>query len=152
MSYSFEPVAADDFEPMLALRVAALRESLERLGRFDPLRARDRLQAGFAPEHMRHIVADGERIGFLTLRPAVDGALRIEHLYIRPGCQSRGAGAWALEQAKTQARAARQDLTLAALKQSDANRFYRRHGFAVVQELEFDIEYRWSPTAGEAQA
>ena len=79
MSYSFEPVADDDFEPMLALRIAALRESLERLGRFDPARARERLRAGFAPAFMRHIVADGERIGFLTLRPA-DGALRIEHI------------------------------------------------------------------------
>ena len=153
MSFSFEPVAADDFEPMLALRIAALRESLERLGRFDPARARERLLAGFAPEHMRHIVLDGERIGFLTLRPADhDGALRVEHLYIRPGCQNRGAGAWALEQAKAQARTAGQDLTLAALKQSDANRFYLRHGFAVVEEQEFDIEYRWSPKALEEQA
>jgi GNAT superfamily N-acetyltransferase len=152
MSFSFEPVADDDFEPMLALRIAALRESLERLGRFDPARARERLQAGFAPEYMRHIVADGERIGFLTLRPAADGTLRIEHLYIRPGCQNRGAGAWALEQAKAQALAAGQDLTLAALKQSDANRFYLRHGFAVVEEQEFDIEYRWSSRTVEAQA
>jgi GNAT superfamily N-acetyltransferase len=151
MSFSFEPVADDDFEPMLALRIAALRESLERLGRFDPARARERLQAGFAPEYMRHIVLDGERIGFLTLRPAADGTLRIEHLYIRPGSQGQGAGAWALEQAKAQARAAGQDLTLAALKQSDANRFYRRHGFAVVEEQAFDIEYRWSPKALEEQ-
>jgi len=40
MSLNFEPVAAGDFESMAQLRIAALRPSLERLGRFDPSRAR----------------------------------------------------------------------------------------------------------------
>jgi len=52
------PVALSDFDAMVAIRVEALRESLERLGRFDPVRARERLAAGFAPEHMRHIELD----------------------------------------------------------------------------------------------
>jgi hypothetical protein len=51
-------VSAVDFDDMVALRIEALRESLERLGRFDPVRARERLAAGFAPEHMRHIELD----------------------------------------------------------------------------------------------
>lgn len=151
MTYCLEPVAAADFEAMAALRVAALRESLERLGRFDPVRARERLRAGFVPEFMRHICQDGRRIGYLTLRPA-EGALRIEHLYIQPGQQGRGAGAWALEQAKQQARALGQDLTLAALKESDANRFYLRHGFKPVAVSEFDIEYRWTLDAAAGAA
>ena len=46
---SFAPVVWGDFEAMLAIRVEALRESLERLGRFDPTRARERLAAGFKP-------------------------------------------------------------------------------------------------------
>ena len=73
---------------MLAIRVEALRPSLERLGRFDPVRARERFAAGFAPEYMRHIALDGVRVGFITLRPD-DGALqsaqasvlKLEHLY-----------------------------------------------------------------------
>lgn len=48
-------VFSTDFDGMVAIRIEALRESLERLGRFDPVRARERLAAGFAPEHMRHI-------------------------------------------------------------------------------------------------
>jgi GNAT superfamily N-acetyltransferase len=144
--FGLEPVAGEDFEDMVALRIAALRDSLERLGRFDPQRARDRLASQFDPPAMRHIVhrapAGADRIGFMTLRPA-DDALRLDHLYIRPGAQGQGAGAWALEQAKAQARDQRRDLTLAALKLSDANRFYRRHGFEPVSESEFDIEYRW---------
>lgn len=146
MVLSFEPVAAGDFEPMVELRIAALRASLERLGRFDPTRARERLQAGFAPEHMQHICADGERIGYLTLRPAA-AALKLEHLYIRPGEQGRGAGSWVMDWVKSQARQAGQDVTLSALKLSDANRFYLRHGFKVVGESEFDIDYRWKAGA-----
>lgn len=146
---TLEPVAAEDFEDMLMLRIAALRDSLERLGRFDPARARERLRSGFAPEHMRHIVKDGERIGFFTLRPldSLDQGqvLRLDHLYIRPGQQNQGVGAWVMERVKAQAGAADQAVTLAALKLSDANRFYLRHGFELVEEQEFDIEYRWSP-------
>lgn len=152
---TLEPVVAEDFEPMLALRMEALRESLERLGRFDPVRARERLLAGFAPPYMRHIVKLGERIGFFTLRPHDCGdqgqVLRLDHLYIRPGAQGQGAGAWALDLIKQQARAAKQPVTLAALKFSDANRFYLRHGFEVIEEQEFDIEYRWSPQQAGVQ-
>ena len=55
---SFAPVVWGDVEAMLAIRVEALRDSLERLGRFDPARARERLMAGFKPEFMQHIVCD----------------------------------------------------------------------------------------------
>ena len=44
-----EPVAESDFESLAALRIEAMRESLEQLGRFDPERARERLRAGFEP-------------------------------------------------------------------------------------------------------
>ena len=144
-----EPVTAEDFEEMLTLRMEALRESLERLGRFDPARGRERLRAGFAPQHMHHIVKNGERIGFFTLRPLdaanQEQALRLDHLYIRPEAQSQGAGTWVMEQIKARAQESNRAVTLAALKLSDANRFYLRHGFELVEEQEFDLEYRWSP-------
>ncbi len=139
---SLAPVAAEDFESMLALRIAALRESLERLGRFDAQRARERLAAQFEPAAMRHILRDGERVGFLTLKPVAEG-LRLEHLYIQPGAQGQGVGAWAMDWVKQQARQRGQDLTLSALKLSDANRFYLRLGFVPVGESDFDIDYQW---------
>jgi len=139
MPLALTAVAAADFESMLALRIAALRPSLERLGRFDPQRARERLASQFEPAAMRHIERDGQRIGFLTLKPEAD-ALRLEHLYIQPGAQGLGVGAWALDWVKAQG----QDVTLSALKLSDANRFYLRHGFVVTGESDFDIDYRWS--------
>ena len=44
---AFEAAVGDDAEALVAIRIAAMRESLERLGRFDPQRARDRFLAGF---------------------------------------------------------------------------------------------------------
>ncbi|MCV2368829.1 GNAT family N-acetyltransferase [Roseateles oligotrophus] len=142
-NFSFQPVQAEDFEAMLALRMTALRESLERLGRFDLQRGRERFQAAFAPEFMQHICCGAERIGFMTLKP--DGAmLKLEQLYVAPERQDQRVGAWVISWVKDRARAAGQDVTLSALKQSDANRFYLRHGFKQVGESDFDIDYRWT--------
>jgi GNAT superfamily N-acetyltransferase len=135
---SLAPVADADFEPMLALRIEALRESLERLGRFNPDVARARLKGQFRPEWMRHLVVDGERVGYFTVEPR-GGELRLHHLYLKPAAQGRGVGAWVLDQIKLQGK----PITLAALRESRANGFYLRHGFKVVEEQDFDIEYRW---------
>lgn len=142
MTPTLAPVADADFEAMLALRIEALRESLERLGRFDPDVARARLRGQFKPEWMRHLVVGGERIGYFTVEPR-EGELRLHHLYLRPAAQGQGVGAWVLDQVKAQ----RLPITLAALRGSRANGFYRRHGFCVVREQDFDIEYRWETAA-----
>ena len=62
-AFALEGASAGDFEALLALRLRAMRESLERLGRYDEQRARERLAAGFEPEHTHHIVVDGQRVG-----------------------------------------------------------------------------------------
>ena len=145
----FEPVLAEDFEFLAALREAALRESLERLGLFSRERSRERLRSNFRPEFMRHIVCDGQRVGLLTLWPEGD-ALKLQHLYLAPGSQGKGIGAWVLEQVKAEASAQGRDVKLEALPQSDANRFYLRHGFVKVGESEVDVFYIWrvQPGAG----
>jgi len=48
------PAQPDDFEALVALRIEAMRESLERIGRFDRTRARERFLNGFSPTHTRH--------------------------------------------------------------------------------------------------
>lgn len=144
---SLTAVQLEDFENMAAIRVEVLRESLDRLGRFDAARARERLAANFSPENMRHIELDNERVGYITLRPKsieVSPTRLLEHLYVRTSFQNRGLGAWALDWAKSQARAGNCDIKLSALKLSAANRFYLRHGFVQVSEDEFDINYRWA--------
>ena len=49
-------VTEADFDELASLRIAAMRESLERVGRFDPERARERLRATFDPMHTHGIV------------------------------------------------------------------------------------------------
>ncbi len=39
----------EDFEALAALRIEAMRESLERIGRFDPARARERFNPASQP-------------------------------------------------------------------------------------------------------
>ena len=136
------PVADADFEDMLSLRIEALRESLTRLGRFNPDVARARLRSQFRPEWMQHLVVAGERIGYFTVEPR-EGELRLHHLYLRPAAQGQGVGAWVIDRLKSQGL----PIALAALRESRANDFYRRHGFRVVAEQEVDIEYRWEPEA-----
>jgi len=141
---SLQPVDSSDFEAMLALRIDAMRPSLERVGRFDAARSRERLSAGFVVPYMHHIVLDGDqRIGFVTLKPEDSDALRLDHLYLRSGFQGLGIGEWVLEWAKSQARAQRLDIKLTALMKSDANRFYLRHGFVLEGEEGVDLHYRW---------
>jgi GNAT superfamily N-acetyltransferase/ketosteroid isomerase-like protein len=145
-----QPVAAADFEALLALRVCAMQPSLEALGRFDPARARERFASTFVAEHMQHILLRGQRVGCVTLRPKVD-ALRLDHLYIEPAFQRQGIGAWVMDWACAMADLRRQPLTLAALQGSAANAFYQRHGFVEVSRSDFDVEYRREPAAHPLQ-
>lgn len=134
------PVTEADFETLLAIRIEAMRDSLERLGRFDPARARARLRATFRPEHTWFIERDGARIGFYALRP--DGAgLRLDHLYVVPPAQGLGVGGQVLGRLLLDADRRGLPVRVGALRGSDSNRFYRRHGFEPVAQGEWDIDY-----------
>ena len=93
---ALRPADDGDFEALLSLRMAAMRESLQRLGRFDPQRARERLSRAFEPAHTRHILMGGERVGFVVLLPVPATApdhLVLDHLYIAPQAQGQGGEA-----------------------------------------------------------
>ncbi|MDE2427609.1 MAG: GNAT family N-acetyltransferase [Burkholderiales bacterium] len=139
-SLHFAPASADDFDDLLALRIEAMRDSLERIERFDPERARLRFLAGFAPDATRYIVQNGERIGFIVVKSdAAD--LLLDHLYIRPAAQGKGIGTLVLQQLFAQADAEGRVVRVGALRESASNRFYQRHGFALVSSGEFDRYY-----------
>ena len=139
-SFMLEGARAEDFEALLALRLRAMRHSLERLGRYDEQRARERLAEGFDPAHLRHIVVDGQRVGFIGLK-TLSHALRLNHLYIDPPDQDRGIGHELLQWLCARADRAQLPVELCALKGSEANRFYLRHGFVATGEGEWDIDY-----------
>lgn len=132
--------AEADFEELVALRIAAMRESLERIGRFDPVRARERFRSGFSANYTKYVSVDGQRLGFVVVKPGQDQLL-LDHLYIRPGHQGQGIGAAVLAQIFKEADALALPLRVGALRGSDANRFYQRHGFEFLAEEEWDIYY-----------
>lgn len=138
----FSLVAADedDFEALQALRMAAMRESLERVGRFDPQRARERLSRGFEPSQTRKIRLDGAMVGFVVVLDQPPGLL-LDHLYIHPAAQGLGMGSWVLQRVLEIADARGVAIALTALKHSAANRFYLRHGFVLQRESEWDLHY-----------
>lgn len=140
---SFSPVQQNDAEALVALRIEAMRESLERIGRFDPVRARERFLAGFSPEHTRHIETGGQKVGFVVVKPQADCVL-LDHLYIHPGSQGKGIGGMVLSQVMEEASAKGLPVRVGALRDSDSNRFYTRHGFQLVAQSEFDNHYMWT--------
>lgn len=132
--------SAADFEALAALRIDAMRESLERLGRFDRSRARERLLHGFSPAHTRHIQVGSNRVGFVVVKPQAD-AWQLDHLYIHPGFQGYGIGAAVLGHIFDEADAGHWPIRVTALRDSDSNRFYLRHGFEKIGEDEWDVHY-----------
>ena len=125
---------------LLSLRLAAMRESLEKAGRFDPQRARERLSRGYLPAYTRTIQKSGELVGFVVVVPREHDWL-LDHLYIHPSGQGEGIGSWVLTKVLEEADAQHKAVSVTALKHSDANRFYLRHGFVLQAEGEWDLYY-----------
>jgi GNAT superfamily N-acetyltransferase len=137
---SFEPASAADMEALADLRVEAMRDSLEQLGRFDPDRARQRIRDGFMPECTRHIAVAGHRVGFLVVKRTPAGML-LDHLYVSPAHQGRGIGSLVMSRLIAEARQSQLDIHVGALRGSRSNAFYLRHGFIQTDEGPWDIYY-----------
>ncbi|KAB8044411.1 GNAT family N-acetyltransferase [Janthinobacterium aquaticum] len=134
------PAQLGDAEALVALRIEAMRDSLQRIGRFDPVRARDRFLSGYVPQHTRHIDSEGKRVGFVVVKPQPDVML-LDHLYIHPAHQGKRIGAAVLARVIEEAAAADLPVRVGALRGSDSNRFYLRHGFGLIEAGEFDHYY-----------
>ncbi|SFK09433.1 Protein N-acetyltransferase, RimJ/RimL family [Pseudovibrio ascidiaceicola] len=135
--YAAEPHDAD----LLAnIRVQAMRESLEALGRFDPERARERFLKSFACEDTFKLVSGQQILGFYVLRDRPDH-IWLDHLYLHPSAQGTGIGAAVIARIKAHAVSNGKPIRLGALKQSKANAFYQRHGFQHTHSEDFDNYY-----------
>ena len=140
MNISLAPACDADLEELITLRVEAMRDSLQRIGRFDPVRAGERLRASFAASSTRHILVGNERVGFIVVKPH-EGSLLLDHLYVRPASQGQGIGARVLTTVFEEADALGLAIHVGALLESDSNRFYLRHGFTQVSVGEWDVYY-----------
>ena len=137
---TFSPAEANDFEVLVTLRIEAMRESLERVGRFDPERARERFLSGFSPAHTRHIEFGCKRVGFFVVKPQANELL-LDHLYVHPNYQGKGIGGAVLAKVFAEADQSGFTVRVGALRESGSNRFYSERGFQLVEQTDFDNYY-----------
>ncbi|MDP9951495.1 MULTISPECIES: N-acetyltransferase [Streptomyces] len=134
-----------DVEPIAELRAVVMRPDLQRLGRYDERRVRQRLRDAYAPEHTSVIEAAGSFAGCVARRPAEDGWW-LEHFYLSPALQGRGIGSAVLREVLDRADAERLPVRLDVLQGSPARRLYERHGFTLEREDAVDVFLVRKPT------
>ncbi|SNS35055.1 Acetyltransferase (GNAT) family protein [Streptosporangium subroseum] len=140
---------AAEVEVVAELRATVMRADLERLGRFDEHRVRQRLRNSFSTQHTSIIMVDHEFAGCVTVRPA-DGGQLLEHFYLAPHHQGRGLGSAVLRAILERADAQGMIVRLNVLQGSAARRLYERHGFVVEAQDPIDLFLVRAPGAGTA--
>ncbi|MFD5780987.1 GNAT family N-acetyltransferase [Streptomyces sp. NPDC126933] len=138
MQWALRSAGLADVEVIAELRATVMRPDLERLGRFDEHRVRQRLRDSFSPQHTSVIVAEGAFAGCVTVRPAEDGQ-QLEHFYLAPGMQGRGLGSAVLRTLLDRIDADGVLVRLNVLQGSAARRLYERHGFFVESQDPIDV-------------
>jgi ribosomal protein S18 acetylase RimI-like enzyme len=145
LDLQFRAATAEDLEALVAIRIAAMRQSLEKVGRFDPVRARERLTKDFRTENTRCFIFHHTLVGFIISNKDND-EITIHHLYVLPEFQNRGIGRMALDEIIKQGKREKLDIRLITLKESRANNFYLKNGFKYLSSIEFDNVYlkKWN--------
>lgn len=136
--WALRPATTTDIEPIAELRAIVMRDDLERLGRYDEHRVRQRLRDSFSPDYTSIITVGGDFAGSITLRPTDDHRL-LEHFYLAPHHQGRGLGSAVLRSVLNRTDAERATVRLNVLQGSPARRLYERHGFTPESEDPIDI-------------
>lgn len=136
-----------DVEVIAELRAVVMRPDLERLGRFDEHRVRQRFRDAFVERHMSIIMADGRFAGCVALRPAADGHW-LEHFFIAPELQGLGLGSAVLRSLLARTDADGDPVRLNVLQGSAARRLYERYGFVVESEDAVDVFMVRGPRTG----
>ncbi|MER7172779.1 GNAT family N-acetyltransferase [Streptomyces mesophilus] len=137
----------DDLETIAELRAVVMRPDLERLGRFDAHRVRQRFRDAYIPEHTSVILSDNVFAGCVAVRPA-DDCRWLEHFYLHPDLQGRGVGTAILRTVLAAADATDTLVRLNVLQGSPARRLYERHGFVLESEDPVDVFMVRHPTGG----
>ena len=135
--FSLRPALPADAAWIAELRAVVMRPDLERLGRWDPVRVRERFLKAFQPEHTFVIAVEGQAAGVIAVRPEPD-ALWIEHFYLAPEFQGQRLGAGVLRRVMGESKDHR-PFRLNVLQGSPARRLYERHGFVLETEDPVDV-------------
>ncbi len=122
---------------MLAIRIAVMREHLERVFRYDPERARRVFREHFAKPGLRLILVGNDIAGCVGFRVG-EAEIKIDSFYLARHHHNRGLGTEILKVLLAEADAIGLPCELDVLLGSPADRFYERHGF--VKQSQDDIE------------
>ncbi|WP_433191201.1 N-acetyltransferase family protein [Actinoallomurus sp. CA-150999] len=147
--WALRSAVAADVEVIAELRATVMRADLERLGRYDEHRVRQRLRDSFSPRYTSIIMLDREFAGCVTVRPA-DGRQWLEHFYLAPRHQGRGLGSDVLRALLERTDAQGVTVALNVLQGSAARRLYERHGFVVEAQDPIDVFMVRRPGASTA--
>ncbi|MGY3682187.1 GNAT family N-acetyltransferase [Streptomyces sp. TE33382] len=156
--WALRTATPEDVEPIAELRAQVMRPDLERLGRYDEHRVRQRLRDVYAPEHTSVILVDGTLAGCVTLRPVQDAATNgtaggtaggwwLENFYLSPALQGRGIGTDVLRTLLERADRERVTVRLDVLQGSAARALYERHGFVEERQDPVDVFMIREPAA-----
>ncbi|SEG98884.1 Acetyltransferase (GNAT) domain-containing protein [Nonomuraea solani] len=138
VKWSLRAAEPADVEAIAELRAVVMRPDLERLGRFDEHRVRQRLRDSYAPQHARIIMVAGAFAGCVAVRPAEDERW-LEHFFLDPSLQGRGIGSAVLRAVLRETDADGVLVRLNVLRGSAAQRLYERHGFTVEAQDPVDV-------------
>ncbi|MDX3639663.1 GNAT family N-acetyltransferase [Streptomyces sp. MB09-02B] len=143
--WNIRPASAADVTAVAELRAVVMRPDLERLGRYDPHRVRQRFRDAFDPAHTWIIEVADTLAGCVALRPAAD-AHWLEHFYLAPHLQGTGIGTAVLRTLLSRCDHDGVPVRLNVLRGSPARRLYERHGFRLETEDPVDVYMLRPPT------
>ncbi|MFI9360749.1 GNAT family N-acetyltransferase [Kitasatospora sp. NPDC053057] len=144
-AWTLEPAGLKDLEPIVELKAQVMRADLERLGRWDQERSRERVRKSFSTRYTSVLLVEGAFAGCVTIRPDEQGGRHLELFYLAPHLQGRGLGTAVLRHLLADADAAGDPMRLVVLQGSAAQRLYERHGFEVVHEDPIDATMHREP-------
>ncbi|SLK19875.1 MULTISPECIES: GNAT family N-acetyltransferase [unclassified Paenibacillus] len=127
-----------DQEQLAELRALVLYDDLNRLGRYDDVKVRERFHNSFDPVHTWIIEVEGALVGCVALKPKSEEML-LEHFYIHPDYQGQQIGTQVLNMLLKRDEVRGKRVILNVLQGSPARRLYERFGFVLDSEDEVDV-------------
>jgi len=138
--WRFDTPKEEHFEPLLDLRIAVMREHLERVFRYEPSRARRIFREHFDEPGLRLILTGEAVAGCVGFRIGV-AEIKLDSFYLQQRHHNTGLGTTILKALLAEADDLRLPIRLEVLTGSKADRFYLRHGFVKLREDAIEGEY-----------
>lgn len=140
MDLDYRSASEDEFDLLAEIRLESMRESLQRIGRFNRERSITRFRESFLATETAKIFQDGQLVGFFAVSDKPH-YVRLSHLYLLPHYQARGIGSRVVNKLLHDSDCRGRPVRVTALRGSRSNDFYRKHGFLLLSEEEWDLHY-----------